>query len=99
MSTTAAAPSRNEIQTFWPEMGQKEPNADLSVRSSLSGNYIVWTRHSLKPGVGLKFVQTLKPCDLVPQAQHKVGMHVYNVTPRAMNKLLETFTASQSALL
>lgn len=89
----------NQVQTYYPEMGQKAPNTIATATRGYNGKRTVKSPIALKTSRGITFMGQLKSSDLTPQAQHKVGWYEYLVTDNGMKKVLEQVTVSQELLL
>lgn len=87
------------ITNYWPEMGEAKPEAQIEIRNTIGGKSRLVTKLELPKLRGLTFLQTYRSEDLVPQAQHRVGSHVYEATKLAVRKLAETYTISREMLL
>lgn len=87
------------LKTYYPEMNETKPAAAFEASLSHYGrHYFVKTPRTLK-GRGIVFLNTLKPSDLVPQAQEKVGWNEYKLTIAAFDTLCKAEDVSSASLL
>lgn len=87
------------LHTYYPELNESKPeDTEIEVKQSSTNKYRLVTALILE-GRGISHHQTYTAKDLVPQAQHKVGWHVYYVTPKAMETLIEKHIISRELLL
>ena len=95
MKTTQAT----GLKTYYPEMGEAKPAAKIEARLAHYGEHYFLTSAIELSGRGVEFLKTLKPGDLVPTAQHKVGHHEYRVTIRAFDLICKTHCVAYEMLL
>ncbi len=89
----------NGLHCYYPEMNEPKPVAEIDATLSHYGkHWFLKTRLSLK-GRGVQFVRTLESKDLVPQAQHKIGMHEYKVTEAAFGRICKEHRVCSESLL
>lgn len=87
------------LVSFYPEMGEQEPAADIRATLSHYGkHWFCKTRLELK-GRGIKFIRTLKESDLVESAKHRAGENEYKVTEAAFETLQAKYKISTVCLL
>ena len=87
------------IKSYYPEMGEAEPNSNGRARLAHYGkHYFIDTRLELH-GRGVEFLGTATAEDLTEAAQHRVGEHQYKVTLKAFDKLKEQYDFSNEILL
>ena len=97
---TATAPQFPPgLHGYCPEMGHAKPPCAFEATMSY-GKY--WTK--VPPGTrlhgrGIKYIQTYEAKDLTPQAQHRIGWKVYELTIKAMEKLRQTHGVAVEILL
>lgn len=89
----------NETQFYYPELAQATPTAQLEIQTSFGGKWIVKSPTALPAMRGLKLDRICTLDNLVPQARHKVGWHVYTATRKAMEALRQSHTSSCAILL
>lgn len=73
--------------TYYPEMGEAKPECQFEASMNYDSSWRVKSPTPLPGGRGITLQQIYKSSDLVPEAQHKVGWHVYRLTPRAFEQL------------
>jgi hypothetical protein len=88
------------IQTFMPEMEQKEPANTQVVAFYCYGKYRVKARPGLVlKGQGVTFIRTETSQTLNEYAQHRIGWNVYDVTFKALHRIAKTLNVSIEQLL
>ncbi len=89
------------LLTYYPEMQHAKPAAEYEARMNMDSTFQVRTRVVMSWGKnrGCNFIRTLTPSDLVPQAQDKVGMNEYRMTPKAFDRLCKACNVSMEILL
>lgn len=87
------------IETFYPEMGHKmASDTQIEAAPAYGGKYRVKTKLELK-GQGIKFERTLNAEELTPQAQFRVGWHLYYMTRTALERVAKAHKVSLELLL
>jgi len=87
------------LLTYYPEMKETKPEAQIEAHMSYNGkHYFLYTPLTLT-GRGVEHLGTYQAKDLVPQAQHKVGWHKYQVTHKAFDKIKAEYAVSYEILL
>ena len=87
------------LLTYYPEMGEKEPKAQIEASMSYDGrHYFLYTPLTLS-GRGVEHLGVYQAKDLVRQAQHKVGWNKYQVTRNAFDRFKAEHAVSYEILL
>lgn len=88
------------LQTYYPEMNQPKPVAQIEARMSHDGRhyYLTSPLHTLA-GRGVTMIEVLTAATLVPQAHHKIGWAKYRVTESAFRRICAEHAVSMECLL
>lgn len=87
------------VSMYYPEMKEAKPVAEIEARLSHYGKHYFLTTRLTLTGRGVSLINTLTAEQLVPQAQHKVGMHEYKVTESAFAKISAEHSVSMELSL
>ncbi len=85
--------------TYYPEMGDAKPEADIEATLGHYGNHWLLKTPLFLQGRGIHHIGTLKAANLTPQAKRKAGWHMYRVTARAFERLAKKYTIADACLL
>jgi len=82
------AKTQNGMTGYYSEMGEKRPDAaTIDATLSHTGKHWFLKTALTITGRGVTLLRTLTANDLVPQAQHQVGLHEYKVTDAAFDRI------------
>jgi hypothetical protein len=87
------------LHGYYPEMGDAKPACQIEARLSYGKWWVKVPSGVMLHGRGIKYMHTYRAQDLTPEAQHKVGWKIYEVTMKAMDKLKQQYSVGSEILL
>lgn len=87
------------LKTYYPEMNQAKPVAQIEANLSHYGKHYFLKTSLVLSGRGIDFIKTYRSEDLTPFAQHRVGQHEYKVTVKAFEAIKAQYDVSYEILL
>lgn len=94
--------SDGQSHIYYPEMNEMRPRqAQIDAELAHGGkHYFLKVNPSIElKGRGIEYVKTYKSTDLTPQAQWRVGWHIYKVTKAAYTTIMGRYNVAMEMLL
>lgn len=87
------------LATYYPEMGQAKPEADIEAQLSHYGKHWYLSSKVELRGRGVNFIRTLTATDFVDPNNRRIGWHEYKVTEAAFERICKEHSVSSEILL